>query len=199
MNRRCGWMACGTVIWLGWTAPGGASESLDGLLACRDLSDSAARLACFDRQAAALAPSAPAAGPAVPVTTAPKAVAAADAPTVSAAPTTANSTTAAPGYPMLDPQQQFGLPERTVVAQEVAAGTRASDLSEIEAHIVGFAPAADGRIMFTLDNDQVWRQLAAEGELLARQGDTVTISRGWFGSYWLKLKSGRGCKVTRLR
>jgi hypothetical protein len=81
----------------------------------------------------------------------------------------------------------------------VAAGTRAADASKIEAHLAQVAPAADGRVVFTLDNEQVWRQLVAEGELLAKQGDAVTISRGWLGSYWLQLKSGRGCKVTRLR
>jgi hypothetical protein len=54
-------------------------------------------------------------------------------------------------------------------------------------------------VVFTLDNDQVWRQLAAEGDLLAKEGDAVTVSRGLLGSYWLQLKSGRGCKVTRLR
>jgi hypothetical protein len=53
--------------------------------------------------------------------------------------------------------------------------------------------------VFTLDNGQVWRQISTEADLLAKQGDAVTISRGLLGSYWLALKSKRGCKVTRLR
>ena len=54
-------------------------------------------------------------------------------------------------------------------------------------------------MVFTLDNDQVWRQLNAEGDLLAKPGDVVTVSRGFLGSFWLQLANGRGCKVTRLR
>jgi hypothetical protein len=86
-----------------------------------------------------------------------------------------------------------------VAAHEVAAGTRAADASKIEAHLLRLAPAADGRMVFTLDNDQVWRQLIAEGDLLAKPGDAVTLSRGFLGSFWLQLPNGRGCKVSRLR
>jgi len=106
---------------------------------------------------------------------------------------------AIPPIPAMDSQQQFGLPERQVAAHEVAVGSRASDLAKIEAHLLRLSPAADGRMVFTLDNDQVWRQLNAEGDLLAKPGDVVTVSRGFLGSFWLQLANGRGCKVTRLR
>jgi hypothetical protein len=185
MNRRWRSMARGTVMGLAWIAPCQASESLEELLACRDISGASARLACFDHQAAALATSLKAAGSAAPAATAP--------------PSTTTAANQPPTHPVLDPRQQFGLPERAVAAREVAAGTRAADATKVEAHLARVAPAADGRMVFTLDNDQVWRQLVAEGELLAQQGDAVTISRAWLGSYWLQLKSGRGCKVTRLR
>jgi hypothetical protein len=175
------------------TMPSRASESPAGLRACRDIADAAARLACFDREAAALGPSTKAAGAAQSAAAAPAA-----APIVAATPSAAAPTAAHPA-PVLDPQQQFGLPERAVAANEIAAGTRAADASKVEAHIVRLAGEADGRMVFTLDNDQVWRQLIAEGDLLAKPGDAVTISRGWLGSYWLQLKSKRGCKVTRLR
>ena len=71
--------------------------------------------------------------------------------------------------------------------------------SKITAQIVQLAPAPDRRMVFTLDNAQVWRQLNAEGDLLAKPGDTVVISRGLLGSYWLQAPSGRGSKVDRLR
>jgi hypothetical protein len=182
-------VAYGALSWLAWTAPCSAAGSLAGLLACRDLADAASRLACYDRESAALAPApkSPAAPPA----------GAASATTPSAAATsTAASTTA---HPALDTQQKFGLSEHTIAEREGTAGTRASGAIKIEAHIARVAPEADGRFAFTLDNDQVWRQLSADGDLLARQGDAVTISHGLLGSYWLQMKSGRGCKVTRLR
>jgi hypothetical protein len=199
MNRRWRSMAWGMVIGLAWNAPCLASESLVGLLACRDVTDAAARLACFDREVAALAPSLSADGSAPPASTPPASAAPTSAASASAAPASTTTAAKAPAHPVLDPQQQFGLPERAVAAQEIAAGRRAAEATKVEAHVARVAPAADGRVVFTLDNDQVWRQLAAEGDLLAKEGDAVTVSRGLLGSYWLQLKSGRGCKVTRLR
>jgi hypothetical protein len=112
--------------------------------------------------------------------------------------TGARATLAAPAAPPLNAEQQFGLPEHTVTVKEVEAGRRAADLQRLEAHVVSITVAADQRLVFTLDDGQVWRQNSSEGELLAKQGDAVTISRGLLGSFWLQLPSGRGCKVSRL-
>lgn len=196
--RRAAWAAFACLAWI---APVRASETLAGLLACRDIADSAARLACFDREAAALARSR---SVSVPAPTPPVATTSPAAPAFAApagAPAAAAPAATPPEHPApaLSPQQQFGLPEHAVAAKEVAAGTRAADATKIEAHLVQIAAGADGRFVFTLNNDQVWKQLLAEGDLLAKPGELVTISRGWLGSYWLQAKSGRGCKVSRLR
>lgn len=158
------------VICFAWIAPLCAAEPLGGLLACRGLADAAARLECFDRETAALE-----------------------------ANTAARSAASPRPVRALDPKQQFGLPEQTVAKQEVAAGTRAAETAAIEVHISQVSQTANGRGIFTLDNGQVWRQVVADSEVLARQGDVVTISRGVLGSYWLQTKSKRGCKVTRVR
>jgi hypothetical protein len=177
--------ACAVALCLTCTGTCAAADSLSKLLACRGLGDTAARLACFDREAAALA-SGPAAHASSPPSGTPQAAPVPAAPAVAVAPPP-------------DPKQQFGLPERTVAAQEVAAGTRPVEAKKIEAHVTKFAPGPDGRLVFTLDNDQVWRQLLSEGDLFMKPGDTVTISRGFLGSFWLQTSSGRGCKVTRLK
>jgi hypothetical protein len=201
-HRNIDWLsaAWGTGICLAWSALCLASDAPAGLLACRNISDAAARLACFDREAAPLTPAPTAGGAASPIPPPSSATAAsASVPPAPLAPAPVASTAVRPPAPVLDPQQQFGLPERAVAAKEVAAGTRSADATKIEAHLAGIAPAVDGRAVFTLDNGQVWRQLSPEADLLAKQGDAVTISRGLLGSYWLALKSKRGCKVTRLR
>jgi hypothetical protein len=169
-------------------APCGAAEPLAGVLACRALTDAAARLACFDRETAALASEPAAALTAAPVTAAP----------AIAAPATS---VAAPAHPasVLDAQQSFGLSGSAIAANEEASGARTPKVSKIEARVVALALTGNGRTLFTLDNTQVWRQLESEGDMLAKLGDTATISRGLLGSYWLQLKSGRGCKVTRVR
>jgi hypothetical protein len=205
-----------------------ASEPLAPLLECRSVADPTARLACFDREAATLAATATSrapAGPAAPVTspapvtsaapvtpapaagsgvpTAPLTSASAAAAAIPPAPApavpAAGSAAVAPPARPQDAKENFGLPEGAIAAQEVAAGTRAPELKEISAHISGLSVSASGRATFTLDNGQVWRQLQSEGDLLAREGDLVTISRGLLRSYWLQVKSGRGCKVTRIR
>ncbi len=178
-------------------APCRAADPLAGLLACRGLTDAAARLACFDRETAALARA-----PAAPVAASNAAAAPLPAAPLSATPTATAATPipATPAAPPLTPEQKFGLSPGSIAAKEEAAGTRAPKETKLQARITALALAADGRALFTLDNSQVWRQLEADGtDVMARLGDTVTISRGLLGSYWLQVKTGRGCKVTRLR
>lgn len=163
-----------------------AAEPLASLLACRTLTDPAARLACFDRETAALAT--------VP---APPLAAAAASPQ----PGSGTAIAPAPGHPApaLDAQQSFGLNSSAIAAHEEAAGDRPKKLAKIDARIVALALAGNGRTVFTLDNTQVWQQIESDGDMLAKLGDSATISRGFLGSYWLQLKNGRGCKVDRVR
>lgn len=130
------------------------------LLACRDLKDAVARLACFDRESAALVPAA--------------------------------------ATPALVPEQTFGLAPLAIVERESVAARR-PELMEVQARLLSIVAGMDGRSELTLDNGQVWRQLSAGEELLIKAGDTVKLSRGVLGSYWLAAPSGRGCKVRRIR
>jgi hypothetical protein len=173
-----------------------AAEPLASVLACRAIADSGARLACFDRETAALASAPALSSAAAPV--APTASAPAAAPESNAAPAIAS---AAPrsAAPVLDAQQSFGLSGSAMAANEEAVPARPAKLAKIEGRIVALALTGNGRTLFTLDNTQVWRQLESEADMLAKLGDSATISRGLLGSYWLQLKSGRGCKVTRVR
>ena len=101
--------------------------------------------------------------------------------------------------PVLDAQQSFGLSGSAIAAHEEAAGTRPQKLAKLEARVIALALAGNGRTVFTLDNTQVWQQIESSGDMLAKLGDSATISRGLLGSYWLQLKNGRGCKVSRVR
>jgi hypothetical protein len=168
-----------------------AAEPLAPLLACRSIADSAARLACFDRETAALA-SVPAASLA----------AAPAAPPSSPAPATSQAAVPpVPEHPApaLDAQQSFGLSGSAIAANEEAAGARPAKVAKIESRIVGLSLTGNGRTVFTLENSQMWRQVESDGDMLAKLSDVATISRGVLGSYWLQLKSGRGCKVSRIR
>jgi len=209
-----------------------AETPLGSLLACRSIQDDTARLKCFDRESASIAPlarlltptepeapsaaaaSAPAMAAASPAALPPTAPAAAT-PAAGAAPSTAavaataptptatSPTGAAPANaagsaPPLDPTATFGLPSQTIAERETAAGLRKKDLQSITAHIARISSPSSGRMVFDLDNHQVWQEVASEGDLMAKPGDEVKIWRGMLGSFWLQASTGRGCKVARL-
>lgn len=190
-RRAAGWFAasafaCGPAAW--------ASQSLAPLLACRGIADPAARLQCFDRETATLAAdAAPAKVPAQP------SVATAGSPSAPSSGAVSMSPSASAASGSAEALRNFGLPPSAIAAKEVAAGKRPADLSRIQAHVTELSRAGDGRMVFTLDNGQIWLQVLSEGDLLLRPGDDVTISRALFQSFMLKTGSGRGCRVTRIR
>jgi hypothetical protein len=199
LERRRDWLIGGAAA-LSLAGPALAAGSVSSLLACREIADSGQRLACFDREAAALAPApataakTPAPAPAPVAATPPRAAPAA----TDATPAPPSNSAAASAAPARDARQDFGLSPALVEKQEIAAGARPVKVSSIEAHIVRTAHTSEGHLVFTLDNDQVWRQILAE-DMLVRPGEAVTISRAMLNSFWLKMSSGRGCKVTRVR
>lgn len=194
--RATSWIIITLALMLG--RPAEASQPLDGLLACRKIAGSAARLACFDRESAVIAAHAATIAVRRPQASAPPASA---PPAIPAQPPTSGvalAGAAAAHGSALDPVQTFGLPEGQILAREEAAQRAPRPLQHIEAHIVGLAGMGDGREIFTLDNNQVWAELEPDGDLYAKPGESVEISRGWLGSYMLRVKSRRSSKVTRL-
>jgi hypothetical protein len=175
-----------SVVLVGVAMSCSAEQSLQGLIACRALTDAAARLACLDRETALLAE---AIQVKPPQTTAPAGPAVVPAPVQAPA--------AAP--PALDATQQFGLPKDLVAQKEVRAATRAADVEKIHARLSTLVTAGGGLLVFTLDNGQVWKQTVTSDELLLKPGNTVTISKGLLGSYILQASSGRVCRVKRVR
>jgi hypothetical protein len=166
-----------------------AQEYLQGLIACRALTDTPARLACLDRESALLVEAlrAKPPQPAAPVAVSAPAPVPAPVPAPAAAP------------PALDAAERFGLPKDLVAQKEVAAGARAADVEKIQARLSTLETAGGGLLVFTLDNGQVWKQALTSEQLLLKPGDTVTIHKGWLGSYTLHASSGRACKVERVR
>jgi hypothetical protein len=169
-----------------------AAQSLADLMACRAIADSGPRLACFDRATAALAGSASLATPpalATPPTT---------PPALATAVAASNATVSGGSGDAEHRTMDFGLSPQAIIDQQSSAKQRPQEVTHIDARLTRIAREADGRVVFVLDNAQQWRQLTAQGDLLAEVGQSVTISRELFGSYFLRTPSGRGCKVTRL-
>ena len=175
---------------LAFTLPAAASADAlrDELRVCRDLTDDEVRLICYDAavdrsKKGAYSTPAPASGntPAAPPA---KPAGASDA---------AAATAAAAG---LSQQDLFGKTanevERTV--EEATGDERIDSLS---ATITKLREYTYDKMLITLDNGQVWKQIDTSN-LRLRVGDTIDIERASLGSFLLRKKgSKRSMRVSR--
>lgn len=190
------------------TAADPRDDALSAVLRCSGMSDKAQRLACYDSAAVrvpgALHAPAPPAAAVAPV--------AAPAMAASAAPTRRHRNEGflgrlfGPGGPSRAPQTtvaEFG-------SESIAnGGSRAypqpmdnDTVDEITARMINY-DVSSGFLVATLDNGQVWRQVAGEpvGHLeRSASSYVVTVSRGGSGAYAMKLSHfGRTLPVRRIR
>jgi hypothetical protein len=173
---------------LGSTAA--AAEIPEGLRRCATESDDLRRLACYDAEIAGsgrvisnASGNVAGASAATPDPSAAKAASdAAPKPDSSAAATKAPA----------DPADEFGL--RRDPKKE--PGTKAA---EVSSSVAAFSRGVDRRLVVTLENGQVWREIAPNEAVRLQTGDTVRIERGSLGSFLLVAPNKRSTKVTRIK
>ena len=143
-----------------------------GILRCRAIKDSAARLACYD--AIAVPSAAPAAA------SQPKAGTSAAAP--AAAPKAAETPPT--------PAQQFGMEAKTPAAQ----------LEAIESTIPGMFEGWGPNTVITLANGQSWQISDSSSGYIHKENPKVRIRRAFMGSFTLEFEdSSRVAKVRRVK
>jgi hypothetical protein len=174
------------------------TPSSQALAACASLTDSAERLACYDKvvgRGTAPVAAAPSAAPAQPAgappppTAAPGSKATLVAPAAPASnapvtPTPPGSAAPAPSSP-----QSFGL--YSVEHPKVAVSPT------LEARVVALGKSKDERTTVILDGGAVW-ELLDEADPLLAVGDTVTLRRAALGSYLMYTPTQRTHRVRRL-
>src|SRR5262249_13375933 len=151
------------------------------------------RLACFDREIAALSRGGGSAG----VTSKGAAAKGAARTGASAASAAAPVATA----PSLTPEQKMGLSPEGIRKLEVEKGispAEAKPPQELVAHLASVSRNSAGRAMFTLDNGQVWRQSETQGSFEAHAGEAVKITRRAMGSFWLSTDTHNWTRVERV-
>ena len=159
-----------------------ASLSPERLVACAGLIDSAARLACYDREVAPLAREigAPARDSSAAAPT-PAPATAASAPAI--------ATTSGPSLG----QEQLTREQRPVPEKEELT---------LHARLNSQKSVGPGLFNLYLDNGQVWRH---EDQVLGaylKDGDAITIEKGALGGYKLTRDAGKSrnwMRVTRVR
>jgi hypothetical protein len=156
---------------LGYAWAAGPAPS--GIDACPQITGDQERLACFDREYALLKQRKPAVAP---------------------APEPATAAVTRPAAE-LSPEQAMGLtPGKILQIQGSSSGT---SLKELTARIQGVSTSTSGRGVFKLDNGQVWQQVEPDSKFEVRPGDTVRITKGALGSFFMSASVHSNTRVTR--
>jgi hypothetical protein len=208
--RTLGFGAAALLLGLGArSAP--APDLAGALRQCAAQTDTAQRLSCYDRLAAALGASSPA------VAAAPAAAAEArDSAAARLAPQPSSALTApAPLTPAGSRGPSAPAPAAASLAPAGDAGAGSSEfgvangplqarkatgrVKSITATVAAVTVKANGRLAMRLDNGQVWLQLQTVEYFSPRPGDKVEVSEGALGSYVLWIPSARrASKVSRI-
>jgi hypothetical protein len=97
------------------------------------------------------------------------------------------------------PAQEFGLGADRVHQLRRQAGVDDTPPKSLTAHITAIAPLPYGLREFTLDNGQVWQQTESQTALVVKPGDSVRITPGMLGSFWLQTDGRYAIRAKRVR
>jgi len=114
--------------------------------------------------------------------------------TTSVAAAAAAPTTTSTAASSASRDSEFGVSEGPLAAQQ-----HASVPKQITAKVTHVGVRARGELVVTLDNGQVWAQLAPLAYFPLEAGDVVRIKSASLGSYQLIAPSQRATKVTRIQ
>jgi hypothetical protein len=92
---------------------------------------------------------------------------------------------------------QFGL-TADIAHKRDPVGERLAAEAVLPGKIVAVRQAAQGELVFTLDNQQVWIQAEVNSRIQFAVGDVVHIEHGAMGSLWLAADKGRKTRVKRI-
>ena len=168
---------------------GAAAAAAQGLpqsvVQCQAVENDIARLECFDREVARLAP-------------AEKTV----------APTQVPSVQSAPQIPSVASTQQeevtpkdddFGVSGELARKRTASEKRTPKEPRELRAAVTKVTKKASGEFVVTLDNGQVWEQPEKKSTFLIKEGENIRITQGAMGSYFVISDSGATSRVRRVR
>jgi hypothetical protein len=176
-------LALSTAILAACAAGGALAEDPNGLTQCSSISNTAERLACYDRLAGRASAKAP---PSSPAAAAPAAAPVSAAP-AAATPVPAGASTA----------DDFGL-SKVQKERANAAASSPAETKSITARVTGFRKGPSGRPRVLLDNGQTW-EYEEDGDYLLDVGDSVRIRRASLGSFLLVTPANLVHRVRRIR
>jgi len=96
-------------------------------------------------------------------------------------------------------ENMFGANSNVAEAPKTAGEPERQELKEIRGQVASLHRTADGMIVLTLDNDQVWHQEDSGATLIIDAGDSVTITRASLGTFRITDKRGHSARFKRVR
>ena len=148
-----------------------AQQSADPIQVCSRMTDTAARLACFDQVAAQQR-----------------------APAAAAA-----STQSLPHAAASPPDDTTGLDPKQIRIRRQKEGLAPEPTKVIVSTLARLDAQPTRHYHFELDNGQVWASTNAESDLFLKPHETVQIRPGILGAFFLKTAEGSTLRVYRLR
>ncbi len=162
---------------------------------CADIKDDAARLKCYDLQAARQRAAAPAVKQSAVAAAAP---APTQTPIAAVAPAVTSSSASTDSS---DPK--FGLQGQVLrKTQERAAPHKGSDEKKpaaLVARVASVSQQPGFNLSLVLDNGQVWEQAEQRSDVLIQPNDPVTIKPGLLGSFYLTDVAHQTIRFRRVR
>jgi len=166
-----------------------AEELPASVLACRAEKDDARRLSCFDREIGRYSSQSPENGAAPPARIA-------EPPSGTS---TANAAPAVVPAATPSPQAEFGFVGGTAPEERARKQAAANPPTQLQATVTGISRRGYGELIVTLDNSQVWAELAHDPDFDLGVNDKVTIKRAMLGSFLMINPDKRSTRVKRLR
>lgn len=95
-------------------------------------------------------------------------------------------------------EQRFGARGDVARAQEQTGKAAEPRLERLDATVTAIVVQPGGELTITLDNGQVWRQIATGESFRLKTGDRVVVKPGSLGSFSMTGPYGRSVKVKRI-
>ncbi|MGE0580530.1 MAG: hypothetical protein AB7P31_00140 [Steroidobacteraceae bacterium] len=104
-----------------------------------------------------------------------------------------------PAAPLPTAEEKFGARGDLKRDIEQPAQSSERELDRLDGTVEAIALRPGGGLIVTLDNGQVWQQLATGERFRLEVGDKVTLKPGVLGSYFLVGPRNRSTKVKRIK
>lgn len=113
--------------------------------------------------------------------------------------TQAASPGAAPAAPAQTPEERFGRTGAMNREESDRKELESRDLSELHATVTEIWTRADGLMVLTLDNGQIWKQVRPDSLFRIKAGENVKIQPAALGSFLLSGPTKRSTRVSRVK